>query len=76
MPRYFFHVTRDWSSVDDTDGVELPNRTAAWLGASRVWGQFIREFNDELETGTALQVDVHDRDGPLFRISFRAEILR
>jgi hypothetical protein len=38
-------------------------------------GQFIREFNGELETGTALQVDVHDQDGPLFRISFRAEIL-
>ncbi len=76
MPRYFFHVTLDGSSVDDTEGIELPDRTAAWVGASRAWGQFIREFNTELETGTALQVDVHDQDGPLFRISFRAEILR
>jgi hypothetical protein len=76
MPRYYFHVTHDWSSVDDTEGVELPNRTAAWLGASRAWGQVVQELNDELETGTALQVDVHDQDGPLFRISFRAEILR
>ena len=76
MPRYFFHITHDGSSVDDTEGVELPDRTAAWQGATRAWGQFIREFNAELETGTALQVDVHDQDGPLFRISFRAEILR
>ncbi|NGO55866.1 hypothetical protein G6N73_33490 [Mesorhizobium camelthorni] len=62
--------------MDDTEGVELPDRTAAWLGATGAWEEFIREFNDELETGTALQVDVHDQDGPLFRISFRAEILR
>ncbi|WP_206079294.1 DUF6894 family protein, partial [Allomesorhizobium camelthorni] len=60
MPRYFFHVTHDGSSVADTEGIELPDRAAAWLGASRAWGQFIREFNGELVTGTALHVDVHD----------------
>ncbi|NGO54994.1 DUF6894 family protein [Allomesorhizobium camelthorni] len=76
MPRYFFHVTRDGSSVDDSEGIELPDRTAAWVGATGAMVEFIREFNAELETGTALQVDAHDQDGPLFRICFRADILR
>jgi hypothetical protein len=76
VPRYFFHVTQDRFSVEDTEGIELPDRTAAWVGAISALGQWVREFNAELETGTVLQVDVHDQDGPLFRISFRAEILR
>jgi hypothetical protein len=54
ISRYFFHVTHDGSSVDDTEGVELPDRTEAWLGATGAWREFIREFNGEFETGDSL----------------------
>jgi hypothetical protein len=28
LPRYFFHITHDEPSVDDADGIELPDRRA------------------------------------------------
>jgi hypothetical protein len=74
MPRFFFHLTHDGLSVDDSEGVVLPDRIAAWEGASSACREFIREFDDQLEAGTAFQVDVYDQDGPLFR--FEAEALR
>jgi hypothetical protein len=76
MPRYFFHITHDGSLADDTQGLELPDQTAAWEGATRAWGVLVCEFNDHLAIGTAMQVEVHDQGGPLFRISFRTEVLR
>jgi hypothetical protein len=74
MPRFFFHLTHDGSSVDDSEGVVLPDRIAAWVGASSACWEFVHELDDELEAGTAFQVVVHDQDGPLFR--FEAEALR
>jgi hypothetical protein len=32
MPRFFFHLTHDGSSVNDSEGVVLPDRIAAWEG--------------------------------------------
>jgi hypothetical protein len=75
MPRYFFHITHDGSLADDTQGLELPDQTAAWEGAASACEEFIREL-DQPATETALQVEVHDLEGPLFRISFRMEVLR
>jgi hypothetical protein len=76
MSRYFFHITHDESWMDDKLGVELPNRTAAWDGAASACEEFIREFDGQPTTETVLQVEVHDEEGPLFRISFEAEALR
>jgi hypothetical protein len=76
MPRYFFHITHDESSMDDKVGVELPNRTAAWDGAASACEEFIGEFDGQPTTETVLQVEVHDQEGPLFRITTRMEVLR
>jgi hypothetical protein len=74
MPRFLLHLTHDGSSVDDFEGVVLPDRVAAWVGASSACREFVHELDDQLDAGTALHVDVHDQDGPLFH--FEAEALR
>jgi hypothetical protein len=54
--------------VYDPEGVELAGYKAAWDEATRACGEMIQEIDGELSIGTDWTMEVHDQDGPLFRI--------
>jgi hypothetical protein len=76
LPRYFFYITHEEPGVDDFEGIDLPNREAAWNEATRACGEMMQDIDGQLAVGTEWQMEVHDEEGPLFRISFGAEKLR
>ena len=73
MPRYFFHVTHREPRVDDTVGVVLADRKAAWIEATTACGEMIRDIDGQLAVGTDWLMEVSDEEGPVFRIRFAAE---
>jgi hypothetical protein len=76
VPRYFFHFTHCEPRVDDLDGIDLPDEKAAWEEATRACGEMVEEIDGDLSLGSVWRMEVHDENGPLFRISVGAEKLR
>lgn len=73
MPRYFFNV-QDQTSMQDSDGVELPDAHAAWEEATTACGEMIRDLDGALQAGPEWRMEVADESQKLlFRFSFRAE---
>jgi hypothetical protein len=76
VPRYFFHFAYFEPPVDDRDGIYLPDEEAAWAEATRACGEMLEEIDGDLSLGSDWRMEVHDENGPLFRISLCAEKLR
>ena len=76
MPRFYFHVTHDDPEIKDTEGIELPDRKAAWAEATRACGEMIQEIDGQLAVGTDWKMKVFDDAGPIFEITFGARDLR
>lgn len=72
MQLFFFHITHNGPRVDDTVGVMLPDRKAAWDEATQTCGEMIRDIDGNLALGSDWQMDVSDETGPLFTIKFGA----
>jgi hypothetical protein len=73
MPRYFFNVHHDRSSID-TVGEELPDKHVAWREATRVAGDTIRDLDGNLQPGQEWRLEVTDEfANPLYVIHVSAE---
>ena len=73
MPRYFFNVHHDRSSID-TVGEELPDKHVAWREATRVAGDTIRDLDGNLQPGREWRLEVTDEfANPLYVIHVSAE---
>jgi hypothetical protein len=73
MPRYFFNVHHERSSID-TEGEELPDKHAAWRQATIVAGETIRDIEGRLQPGREWRLEVTDEfANPLYIIHLSAE---
>jgi hypothetical protein len=72
MPRYFFHL-RDEAFLEDPDGVELPNLTAALASAKEDVRHLISErIRSGRVSGPALMVIADETGAELASVSFHA----
>ena len=73
MPRYYFHIYHD--GVDrDHDGVELPDRHAAWQEATTTAGQILQGLDGKLRPGHGWRMEVTDVSGhPVYVLQVNAE---
>jgi hypothetical protein len=62
MPRFFFHLRRDGSRVDDTDGMELGDLVSAKVEARRSAVEIVRESEKQGERFEG-KIEVADKSG-------------
>jgi hypothetical protein len=73
MPRYFFNVYHERSTIDD-EGEELPDRHEAWRSATLAAGEMIKEIDGKLVPGREWRLEVTDEfRNPLYVIHVSAE---
>ena len=74
MPRYYFNVHHELHANKDWDGVELPDKNAAWEKATTEAGKMIQEIDGDLRPGHEWKMEVTDEfANPLWIIHVNAE---
>ena len=77
MPRYYFHISHGDSSKIRNDGIELPDRDAAWAEATSACGEIIRDLNGALKPGDTWRMIVKDEAGAeMFHLEFSTRQIR
>jgi hypothetical protein len=59
MPKYFFHVHHERSSID-YEGEELADMNAVWQAATTTAGEMIRDLGCRLRPGQDWRLEVTD----------------
>jgi hypothetical protein len=73
MPRYHFHVYHDTNRTD-FDGVELPDKNAAWEEATVAAGEMVKGLDGSLKPGHDWRMEVTDEfENPLWEIHVKAK---
>jgi hypothetical protein len=77
MPRYHFHTSRgEVPSRGGNEGIELPDKDAAWVEATAACGEIIRDLDGELKPGDSWSMVVKDDRGTeVFHLEFRTRAL-
>ena len=71
MPRFFFHL-RDGESIDDPDGVFLPDTRSARLEAIRSARDIMAEDIRRGQLSLSHRIEVTDENGePILAVPFR-----
>lgn len=76
MPRYFFTVLDGHQSKLKNDGLDLPDKQAAWVEATMACGELLRNLDGRLKPGDAWSMQVKDDAGTeLYLLEFRTRAL-
>jgi uncharacterized protein DUF6894 len=74
--KYYFHILMNGSQTAQSDGLEFPDKAAAWREASLSCGDLIRDIDCPIDAGCHWRMEVADQSGhTLFRFTFTAEEL-
>ncbi|MET4258036.1 hypothetical protein ABIC09_002978 [Bradyrhizobium sp. S3.12.5] len=63
MPRFFFVVADGRNMEIQNDGLELPDRDAAWVEATTACGELLRDLDGKLLPGDQWCMKVKDATG-------------
>jgi hypothetical protein len=63
MPRFFFVVVDGRNMEVQNDGLELPDRDAAWVEATTACGELLRDLDGKLAPGDQWCMKVQDAAG-------------
>jgi hypothetical protein len=63
MPRFFFVVVDGWNIEVQNDGLEFPDREAAWVEATTACGELLRDLTGKLKPGDQWCMKVQDATG-------------
>lgn len=73
MPRYYFHIVHELRE-DDFQGMELPDKHAAWKEATVTAGQMLQGIDGRLKPGREWRMEVADEfQNTLFVLHVNAE---
>ena len=76
MPRYFFTVLDGHKSELKNEGLDLPDKDAAWVEATTACGELLRNLNGSLKPGDHWSMQVKDHAGSeLYLLEFRTTSL-
>ena len=72
MPLFHFNIQDDVPRPDP-DGLDLPDKDAAWAEAVRCCGEVLRELDGNLSRGSEWRMEVINASGqPVFTLRFLA----
>ena len=63
MPRYYFQISHGDGSRALNEGIDLPDKDAAWIEATSACGEIIRDLNGTLKPGDIWRMVVKDEAG-------------
>lgn len=74
MARYFYTITRDGSTIPDSEGVDLRDDNDAWKQAVVTCAEIIRDEDGRFKIGMQWRLDVQAEDRrPLFTLRLATE---
>jgi hypothetical protein len=63
MPRYYFQISHGNGPRALNEGIDLPDKDAAWVEATSACGEIIRDLNGQLKPGDTWRMIVKDQAG-------------
>ncbi len=76
MPRFYFIVTDGSNSQLKNEGLELPDKSAAWVEATSACGELLRELDGRLAPGEHWSMQVKDEDGAdVYLLEFKTKMM-
>jgi hypothetical protein len=76
MPRYYFRITGSLHTEIKREGLELPDKQAAWAEATTACGELLRDIDGALKPGDTWQMMVTDEAGrDIYQLEFRTREL-
>jgi len=76
MPRYYFFVTHGPGAQPLNDGLELPDKDAAWVEATAACGELLRELDGRLVPGDEWSMQVKDESGAaIYLLEFKTKAM-
>jgi hypothetical protein len=76
MPRYFFTVLDGKKLEVENEGLDLPDRDAAWVEATVACGELLRNLGGRLKPGDHWSMRVKDESGTdIYLLDFRTTLL-
>jgi hypothetical protein len=76
MQRFFFVVVDGRNMEVQNDGLELPNREAAWVEATTACGELLRDLDGKLRPGDQWCMKVRDASGAdIYLLEFKTRAI-
>jgi hypothetical protein len=72
MPRYFFRLLNGLNTEMKNEGLDLPDKEAAWSEATTACGELLKDLDGNLRPGDKWQMTVKDESGAdIYALEFR-----
>jgi len=72
MPRYFFRLINSLNTEMKNEGLDLPDKEAAWTEATVACGELLKDLDGNLRPGDKWQMTVKDEAGAeIYQLEFR-----
>jgi hypothetical protein len=72
MPRFYFRIVDSVNTEVKEEGLQLPDKQAAWVEATAACGELLKELDGALKPGDNWQMQVKDQAGRiLYELEFR-----
>jgi hypothetical protein len=76
MPRFFFVIFDGRNIEVQNDGLELPDREAAWVEATTACGELLRDLDGKLKPGDQWCMKVKDTTGAdIYLLEFKTKAI-
>ena len=74
MPRYFFRLLNGLNTELKNEGLNLPDKHAAWVEATTACGELLKDLDGNLKPGDKWQMQVKDETGrDVYELEFRTK---
>lgn len=74
MPRYYFRLSGSLNTEMKNEGLDLPDKHAAWSEATTACGELLKDLDGNLKPGDKWQMTVKDEAGAdLYELEFRTK---
>jgi uncharacterized protein DUF6894 len=74
MPRFYFRLTDSLNTEMKKEGLELPDKWAAWAEATTACGELLKDLDGALKPGGRWQMLVKDEAGKdIYELEFRTK---
>ena len=76
MPQFYFTVVDGRNTQTKNEGLDLPDKHAAWSEATTACGELLRELDGRLHPGDEWSMEVKDEKGDqIYLLEFKTKAL-
>ena len=74
MPRFYFRIVDSLNTEMKKEGLELPDKQAAWAEATTACGELLKDLDGALKPGDKWLMQVKDEDArDIYELEFRTK---